>query len=197
MLEDTVKKSPGKGRAHYNLGTALSSRGRIDEAIEHFQEAIRLRPASEEYNNLGSAYLAKGLIDQAIEQYRFAITSDAANAEAYYNLGRAYLVSGNRDNDAILMFTKALELKSDYTDASVNLAAVYIKTKSFPDAVQLLESVTARHNDRPDAHFNLGVAYFCLGNVTAADRERYILEGLDPRFAAQLKEYMSQPHPRP
>jgi Flp pilus assembly protein TadD len=39
---------PNYGNAHNNLGSALASMGRIDEAITHFSEAVRLMPESEE-----------------------------------------------------------------------------------------------------------------------------------------------------
>lgn len=191
---DSVRKSPGKARIHYNLGTRLALEGRIDDAIEHFQTAIRLRPTSKEYNNLGKAYQDKGLINQAIEQFQLAISLDSANAEAYYNLGRAYIVSNAGNSDAIAMLTKATMLKPDYTDAYINLAAAYIKAKRFNDAAQLLGPLIEKNGGRPDAHFNLGVAYYCLGNFGAAGRELNILKSLDSQYAVQLEQFISQPH---
>lgn len=122
VLKDNVSKSPGKGRVHYNLGRQLISEGRIDEAIEQFQTAIRLRPTSEAYNNLGSAYQDKGMIDRSIKLYQTALLLDATNAEAYFNLGRAYLFTKGGNNDAIAMLAKAIALKPDYPDATINLA---------------------------------------------------------------------------
>lgn len=191
---DSVSKSPGKARIHYNLGIRLALEGRIDDAIEHFQTAIRLRPTSKEYNNLGKAYQDKGLNHQAIEQFQLAILLDSANAEAYYNLGRAYTLSSAGNNEAIAMLTKATTLKSDYTDAYITLAAAYLKAKRFNDAAQLLGPVIEKNNDRPDAHFNLGVAYYCLGNFGFADRELNILKSLDSQYAVQLEQFISQPH---
>jgi tetratricopeptide (TPR) repeat protein len=191
---DSVRKSPGKARIHYNLGTRLALEGKIDDAIEHFQTAIRLRPTSKEYNNLGKAYQDKGLINQAIEQFQLAILLDSTNAEAYYNLGRAYIVSNTGNSEAIAMLTKATMLKSDYTDAYVNLAAAYIKAKRFNDAAQLLRPLIEKNGGRPDAHFNLGVAYYCLGNFGAAGRELNILKSLDSQYAVQLEQFISQPY---
>jgi tetratricopeptide (TPR) repeat protein len=194
LLEDNVKKSPGKARPHYNLGLQLSLIGRIDEAIGYFRAAIRLRPTSEEYNNLGNAYEAKGLIDQAAEQYRMAISLDTANAEAYHNLGRVHILSGADIDTAIILLSKAISLRPDYTDAYVNLSAAYLSKKKYHDAVRLLESVASKTVVRPDAHMNLGVAYYFLGNLSAANRELDILRRLDAQYAIQLERLMNRPY---
>jgi superkiller protein 3 len=193
LWQDSTLKSPMKARAHYNLGLNLGLAGRTDEAIEHFQRAIELRPTSEAYNNLGSAYQTKGMYDRAVEQHFHALSLDPDNADAYYNLGRAYLISKTNNDYAVAMFKKAITLKSDFTNAYINLAAAYIQAKKFNDAVQVLEPVMLRSFNRPDAHFNLGVSYFYLGNTSAAQRELSILKKLDSQFADQLEKLVSQP----
>lgn len=192
LLQDTVRKSPDKRRVHYNLATTLSAAGRIDEAIDHFREAIRLGPTPEEYNNLGSAYQEKGMILQAIEQHLHALALDQSSAEAYFNLGRAYLVSNGRTADAIAMFTTALSLRKVYPDASVNLGAAYIRAKQYEEAIRVLGPVIAAAPGRADARFNRGVAFVCAGNAAAANEELTALSGLDQRLAGQLDAFMRQ-----
>jgi tetratricopeptide (TPR) repeat protein len=191
MLEDNVRKSPDKGRVHYNLGRQFITEGRIDEAIEQFQAAIRLRPTSEAYNNLGSAYQDKGMIDRSIELYKAALVLDAANAEAYFNLGRAYLFVEGGNNDAIVMLTKAISLKPEYPDAVINLAVAYMRAKKFDEVVQLLQPLTENNGVRPEAFFNLGVAYYQLGNREAAGRELDQLRGLAPQLAFELEKFIA------
>jgi len=36
---------PESADVHNNLGAALASRGRVDEAADHFQQALDIRPA--------------------------------------------------------------------------------------------------------------------------------------------------------
>jgi tetratricopeptide (TPR) repeat protein len=69
---------------HYNLGTALLEKGRLDEAIACYHQAIRLEgdpdhrkamvPAA--YTNLGNALRKQGKLDEAIASYRKAIELD-------------------------------------------------------------------------------------------------------------------------
>jgi len=48
--------------AHNNLGFALAEKGKIQEAIDHYNKAIRLKPDYfEAYNNRGNVYLNQGI----------------------------------------------------------------------------------------------------------------------------------------
>ncbi|HXD00845.1 MAG TPA: tetratricopeptide repeat protein, partial [Verrucomicrobiae bacterium] len=70
----TLAVNPDCWLADNNLGLMLVSQGHVDEAIEHYQKAIRNNPNSfQTLDNLGMAYAAKGQEDEAIEQYRNAI----------------------------------------------------------------------------------------------------------------------------
>ena len=47
-LEKAVELSPDMADAHYNLGVALMSEGRVEEAIVHYRRAISLNPGDAE-----------------------------------------------------------------------------------------------------------------------------------------------------
>jgi tetratricopeptide (TPR) repeat protein len=191
--KDNIKKSPGKVRVYYDVGNYFVTQGRIDEAIELFQAAIRVRPTSEEYNNLGLAYESKGMIGPAMEMFQFAIYLDAANAVAYNNLGKVSLLYQNRIDDAITLFNKAIALKPGYIDATINLAAAHIRGRRFQDAVPLLNVVLSKDPSREDAHYNLGAAYHCLHDAGAAQRELDILRGTGSPLAVRLDAFTSRP----
>jgi protein O-GlcNAc transferase len=51
---------PNSIEAHNNLGIALASQGKLEDAIDQFQQALRLRPDFEDARrNLGSAVRAR------------------------------------------------------------------------------------------------------------------------------------------
>lgn len=189
---DNIRKSPGKGRVYYNLGNYFVTQGRLDDAIEQFQAAIRVRPTSEGYNNLGLVYESKGIVDSAVEMFQFAVFLDPANAEAYNNLGKAYLLYQNRIDDAIPLFNKAIALRPGYIDATLNMAAAHIRGRRFRDAVPLLETILAKEPARDDARYNLGVAHYCLKDVGAGQRELDILRGKRSPLAGRLEAFMSR-----
>ena len=56
------------------LGVVLAGRGRIDEAIRHFQEALKVAPDhAEAHFNLGNALALCGRTDEAADHYRKAL----------------------------------------------------------------------------------------------------------------------------
>jgi len=57
-------QSPG---AHLNLGVTLKDKGKLDEALAQFQEAIRLKSDyAEAHVGLGVTLARKGKLEQAI-----------------------------------------------------------------------------------------------------------------------------------
>ena len=121
MWADVVRTRPSNPRAHTDYGKALAERGRMDEAIEHFETAIRLMPGYfQAHNNLGNALAAKGRFADAIAHYREAIRLWDGYADAHNNLGAASLQSGKLE-EAIVEFRRALELDPGNLIAARNL----------------------------------------------------------------------------
>ena len=53
LWRDTLAKNPACSMANNNLGVLLANKGQTDEAISHYQEALRLKPDhAEAHNNL-------------------------------------------------------------------------------------------------------------------------------------------------
>src|SRR5207244_3494410 len=70
----TLTKNPGCWMAHYNLGIALNDRGKTDEAIAQYQQAIELRPRyAEAHYNLARLLAQKGQLDDAVTHYEKAL----------------------------------------------------------------------------------------------------------------------------
>ena len=82
--------------AHSNLAIALFKEGKIEEAIDHYNKAIRIKPSSQFYGNRGIAYNKLGQYQLAIEDYNTAIRLKPDYAEAYNNRGLLYLNQGNK-----------------------------------------------------------------------------------------------------
>ncbi len=106
--------------AHNDWGNALISRGQVQEAIAHYQEALAVDPAySEAHNNLANALAKQGRLDEALAHYRRSLEIQPNYAEAYYNLGNLLARRGQCDA-AIVQFQRALAI-TDYAEAHNNL----------------------------------------------------------------------------
>ena len=79
-----------------NLGDALARKGRSDEAMVHYDEAITLQPDyADAYYNRGTVLLAKGRVDEAIADLAKALEMHPYDADAHTSLGNALLQKGS------------------------------------------------------------------------------------------------------
>jgi tetratricopeptide (TPR) repeat protein len=122
-LEVTKNNCP----AHNNFGLTLFAKGKIDEAINHYNKAILIEPDYVyAYNNRGIIYGERGQYKLAIEDFNNAIRIIPTFADAYGNLGFTYHKLGQY-NHAIEDYSKAIRLKPDYVYAYMNRGIAYLK----------------------------------------------------------------------
>lgn len=121
LMQDSLAKNPESWTAHTNLGAALAALGRPQEAIGHYEAAIRLRPTSfQAHNNLAATLFQSGRPDQAVEHYREALRINPDVAEIHANLGLALALQGKLA-DASRHFREVLRLAPSSADAHNNL----------------------------------------------------------------------------
>ena len=102
--------SQGNAAFHYNQGVDLREQGRNNEAIQKFDEAIRLNPEYDDaYYNRGNAYYDLGQFERAIQDYDEAIRLNPQYGLAYANRTLAHTVLG-MDAEAEQDFNRAVEL---------------------------------------------------------------------------------------
>jgi Flp pilus assembly protein TadD len=104
------------------LGNALAQKGRVDEAIAHFQKAMMLRPDDflARYG-LGNALVKKGEFDGAIQVFRAALLIRPSDADCHTILAIALEEKGEAA-EAIQHYQKALENAPRSIPALTNLA---------------------------------------------------------------------------
>jgi tetratricopeptide (TPR) repeat protein len=144
--------------ADYRTGAALSRLGRVQDAIGHFEQALRLNPEyAEAHNNLGVALLAQGRRQEAIGHWEQALRINPDLAEAHFNLGLAF-VGQDRLHEAITCYEQALRIKPDYAEAHFNLGSALVRLGRQREAIEHWEQALRIKPDFVEAHYNLGVA---------------------------------------
>jgi Flp pilus assembly protein TadD len=80
---------PENARLHQGLGCVLVRHDRYDEAIDAYNEAIRLGAADDEilWNDLGMALEDAGRVDESLQAYRQALALNPGHPEAKRVMG--------------------------------------------------------------------------------------------------------------
>jgi protein O-mannosyl-transferase len=164
----TLTKNPGCWMAHYNLGIALNDRGKTDQAIAQYQQAIELRPRyAEAHYNLARLLAQKGQLDDAVAHYEKALEINPADAEAQNNLGVTLFGSGRVD-EAIAHYQEALKIRPDYAEGSCNLANALLSKGDLDEAIARYSACLALSPNQADVQYDLASALLRKGRTDEA-----------------------------
>ena len=164
----TLACTTGNDEAHYNLGIALRQKGRVDEAIAEYQEALQINPDyGDAHINLGSALLQAARLDEAIAQLQKALQIKPNYAAAHYNLGVALRQKGRVD-EAIAQLQKALQIKPGFAEAHYSLGNALCQNGRMDEAIIHYQEALQINPDYADAQFNLGNALLQKGQADEA-----------------------------
>ena len=104
------------------MGNELLQVGKVEDAIAHFEQALRIKPDyAEAHNNLGIALELAGKIEEAITHFEQALRIKPDYVWAHYNLGAALEKAGGVP-EAIEHYEQALKLQPDFAPARNALA---------------------------------------------------------------------------
>ncbi len=183
LWSDVVAKSPGKPRAHNNLGNAYEARGQLDDALLEYREAIQLDLGfAEAHNNLGKAYVAKGQVDDAVREYHDAIRLNPVLVEPHLGLGDAYKARGQLD-DAVREYHDAMRLDPGRATTHNSLGNAYQARGQLDDALREYREAIRLDLGLAEAHNNLGNAYKARKQLDQAVHEFREAIRLEPGLA--------------
>jgi len=130
LISKAIRVKPS-GPMYYNLGVSLQARGKLDEAIESYRNALALKPEdAKTLTNMGTVFHLQGKLDAAIENFRRAIAISPDDAGAYSNLGVALQEQGQVDA-VVENFRRALALKPDDPEVHNNLGVALLLRADF------------------------------------------------------------------
>jgi protein O-mannosyl-transferase len=91
-----LTNTPVGPEAYRNLGVLYSREGKMNEAVQSFQQATQLKPVfPDAYHDLGVIYVQKQMPDAAIEQFRMTLKQQPDHGPATLNLAMALQMKGD------------------------------------------------------------------------------------------------------
>jgi protein O-mannosyl-transferase len=203
LWQDTVAKNPGSFRAHFVLGLLYGAQpGGRTKAIEHYEQALRLRPDdAEAHNNLGQELAAMpARRAEALPHYEIALRLNPNYAEAHNNLAVYLADFPDRTPDAIRHYQRALAIKPTLLEAHFNLANILVDIPAqIPQAISHYERAWQLRPDLPLVATNLAIAYYKAGRVGDAIKRLEITVNSHPDFepARARLQTIRAAHPDP
>jgi tetratricopeptide (TPR) repeat protein len=159
IWRDTADKRPGNERAQDNLGFVLSRiPGRLDDAISHYEAALRLKPDFvEAHYNLAYALLSKpGRMDDVISNFEEALRLKPDLVQVRFNLARALETVPGRSDESIAQYQEVVRKAPTFAEARYNLGyMLQAKPGRSEDAAAQFEEFLRMRPDHAGAHFML------------------------------------------
>jgi tetratricopeptide (TPR) repeat protein len=134
----------------------------VPEAISYYQNALRLRPASDEpalanlREKLARAYLVTDQRDLAIDLLESVVRETPMRFETYELLGELYLKKGNLEK-AMRNFEQTLLIDSSRPENYLRLAELYLQLKQTDKAVEMMRTARGKFPDVPQIIFTLAL----------------------------------------
>ncbi len=177
LIGAALAVDPRQAAAHNNLGNALDSLNRPEEAIDSFDRAIALQPGdAEAWNNRGAALRRLGQAQAAIESYDRAIACKPDHAQAWYNRGNAQRSLGLLPA-ALESYRTAIGFKADHAEAYNNCGNVLRDLNERQAALAAFDKAILLKPAYADAHNNRGTV------LKALDRPQEAVESYDRAVA--------------
>lgn len=148
---------------YIGIATANQKMGRLKDAIENYQTAVRLLNPSYSSERLlyGDYYARNNQPHLAIDNYSDLLRIDPA-AGNQYTLAMKHLRFGE-DKKAVKAFEEAIKLDEDYPDPHFQLGLLNYRDKKLKKAIPSYESAVRLEPDNAVYRFALGTAYYKEG----------------------------------
>ncbi len=183
LWRDTLAKNPQAEMAYINLGNFLRSEGRLPEALEAFDGAVKLRPGEPDgHIGLAMTYAAVPDLDRAEQILQEALTIDPNYALTYGNLADVRFRQGE-PQEAVRLYRQALALDQENVLIRFNYGTLLFKQRKLDEAQRQYEQILVRSPDSVAVRYALAILHLVRGKQAAAAAQlRAVLE-IDPKYA--------------
>jgi tetratricopeptide (TPR) repeat protein len=157
VYEQAIKVNSTDDRLHLDMGNLLFGEEQYGEAIEHYEEAVRLYDDSTNRFSLGQAYLKTGRYNDAENQFEKIVQRGGLESRnGYFGLGQTYKARKNY-TAAIGQFERAIAKDRDFYNAYAEMGYTYADMGDMDkaqDMVQALENKDAATADTLERYIN-------------------------------------------
>lgn len=138
-----VEQNPDYFDTYTELGVLYQCK-RDPLAIDYYNNALNIKPNdAQTLYNMAMFYQDTKNYEKALEKYRMILQIDPKNnmdflvlKYALHNMGWVYLMGENKFEEAVVFFTKAIDLDNNYVEAVFNRGLSFENLKEYDNARQ-------------------------------------------------------------
>jgi tetratricopeptide (TPR) repeat protein len=109
-------------------------------AIDYYNNALNASPnnaqSTQTLYNMAMFYQETGNYEKALEKYRMVLQIEPHHRNTLHNMGWVYLVGEKKYEEAVVFFTKAIDLDSNYIEAVFNRGLSFENLEKYDNARQ-------------------------------------------------------------
>ncbi|TAE79287.1 MAG: tetratricopeptide repeat protein, partial [Oscillatoriales cyanobacterium] len=161
----------------YATGTAFQQQGKIEAAIDSYQQAISCWKKSSEttllpwavkaYSNWGCILAQEGKFDEAMAVLQAGIAVAPDDAALYNNLG-IVLLELRKPQEAIARYRRAIELQPELAIARYNLGKAFQQLGLHTFAGECFDRVISQNPDRVAVYGDRAISLIAQGKLAEA-----------------------------
>jgi len=162
----------------YNLlGIVCSNQQNYECALNAFQKALELNPASARtHTNLGNLYASSGKAELAEKEFRKTLKLASSDQQAGYNLA-LLLLAENKPAESIPLLQ---HLHPSTVEAKMNLVRAYLRAKRTAEGDALARQLSIESKNDVERHFTLGLLLASEKQYKMAEFELEKADSLKP-----------------
>jgi len=138
-FERAASAQPDDVGAHINVGRALVTLNRDEEAERAYYKAKSLLPRGEESSGGKTARIAP------------------QHLSVFLNLASLVAKNASRLDEADALYRQAIAMRNDYVQAYINRGDILLRMNKTEEALAVYEAALAHDANNADIHYNLGV----------------------------------------
>ena len=201
VWQSMVASSPEKRRPHQNYGQALSSAGKLQEALGEFKTVLALDddgsvPMRDVYREIGVVYFRLGLFDEAIAAWKQGLQYVPYDAGLLNNLAIAFLKQKRLDE--AINYAEIAARSNPYMPEPLNtLGEIYLAKGAPRKAAESFKKYLYLRPEDSRGYWNTALALNEAGDLEESLRyaQQFLARERDPRFrqtAGKLVEHLKQ-----
>jgi tetratricopeptide (TPR) repeat protein len=151
-----LKNHPrGDATVWNNFGGSLAATGKLEEAIDAFQNALKLDPSmGDAHENLGLALARNGRLQESLMHFRDAARLEPENVKVH-NAYAVMLGEAGRTEEAMREFQIALQLAPDSAATHANFANLLAKQHARDEAMAQYSEALRLNPGFVEAHYHI------------------------------------------